>query len=159
MFSFELDLPVLGSDEIYAGKLVAALDRQHPRDLFDVWQLFETDGLTDNMVECFVTYIAGHNRPIHEVLFGNDKNIASDYKTSFVGMTNTPCALDTLLNARVRLRAELDWSLLKCKHASELPALKWKLENLQTFKKRRPVNFEEQVDALKARFDALGPVP
>jgi predicted nucleotidyltransferase component of viral defense system len=179
MFSFELDLPVLGSDEIYAGKLVAALDRQHPRDLFDVWQLFETDGLTDNMVECFVTYIAGHNRPIHEVLFGNDKNIASDYKTSFVGMTNTPCALDTLLNARVRLRAELprrltdrhrnfliglaqgdpDWSRLKCKHASELPALKWKLENLQTFKKRRPVNFEEQVDALKARFDALGPVP
>jgi hypothetical protein len=93
-------------------------------------------------------------------------------------MTNTPCALETLLSARNRLRAELprrlierhrnfliglaqgnpDWSLLKCKHASELPALRWKLENLQTFKKRRPANFEEQVDALAVRFDALGPV-
>ena len=57
------------------GKLVAALDRQHPRDVFDVWQLYESGGLTDAMVECFVVYLAGHNWPLHEVLFGNDKDL------------------------------------------------------------------------------------
>jgi hypothetical protein len=37
----------LSPDELYAGKLLAGLDRQHPRDLFDVWQLHESGGLTD----------------------------------------------------------------------------------------------------------------
>jgi predicted nucleotidyltransferase component of viral defense system len=46
-FSVEFEVPTLARDELYASKLVAALDRQHPRDLFDVWQLFESGGLTD----------------------------------------------------------------------------------------------------------------
>ncbi len=58
MFGVEFEVPILDPDELYAGKLVAALDRQHPRDLFDVWQLFETGGITDAMVECFVVYLA-----------------------------------------------------------------------------------------------------
>jgi len=36
LFSVELDLPTPAPDELYASKRVAALDRQHPRDLFDV---------------------------------------------------------------------------------------------------------------------------
>src|SRR5690606_37541195 len=79
----------------YAGKLVAALDRQHPRDLFDVWQLYESSGISDDMVECFVVYLAGHNRPGHEVLFGNDKDIATEYERAFVGMTEVD-SLETL---------------------------------------------------------------
>jgi hypothetical protein len=77
LFGVEFELPVLAPDELYASKLVAALDRQHPRDLFDVWQLFESGDISDGMVECFVIYLAGHNRPPHEVLFGNDKDIGS----------------------------------------------------------------------------------
>jgi hypothetical protein len=60
-------------------------------------------GLTDAMVECFVVYLAGHNRPLHEVLFGNDKDIAAEYDRAFVGMTDVPCSLDTLLAARAGL--------------------------------------------------------
>ena len=99
MFSAALDLPVLATAELYGSKLVAAMDRQHPRDLFDVWQMFEVDGLSDGVVECFVTYLAGHNRPMHEVLFGNVKDIAAEYRNNFVGMTTEPVALDTLLFA------------------------------------------------------------
>ncbi len=86
------------------------------------------------MVECFVIYLAGHNRPPHEVLFGNDKDIAGEYERAFVGMTEVDCSLETLLNARARLRRELpqrlstahrqflsglvraepDWSLVQC---------------------------------------------
>ena len=170
LFGVELEVPILAPDELYAGKLVAALDRQHPRDLFDVWQLYESGGISDGMVECFVVYLAGHNRPTHEVLFGNDKNIAGEYERAFVGMTEVECSLETLLEARARLRHELpgrlsaqhkqflsgltraqpDWSLLQCQHAAQLPALRWKLSNLETFRKRRPEDFTAQADALDA---------
>ena len=168
VFSAELALPTLAPAELYGSKLVAALDRQHPRDLFDVWTMFESGGLSDDMVECFVVYLAGHNRPTHEVLFGNDKNTAAEYRSHFVGMTRDPVELDTLLAARAQLkeelprrlserhrqflaglaRAEPDWSLLRCEHAAELPALRWKLANLATFRDRRPVDFERQAGLL-----------
>lgn len=168
MFSAELDLPTLAPAELYGSKLVAALDRQHPRDLFDVWTMFESGGLSDDMVECFVVYLAGHNRPIHEVLFGNDKDIAPEFRNQFAGMTRDPVELDPLLAARARLREELprrlsgrhrqfltglaraepDWSLLRCEHAAELPALRWKLRNLATFRDRRPADFERQAELL-----------
>jgi mono/diheme cytochrome c family protein len=122
------------------------------------------------MIECFVLDLAGHNRPLHEVLFGNDKGIAAEYERSFLGTTEVERSLNTLLATCKRLRRELprrltarqrkflaglaraepDWSLLKCPHAAELPALRWKLANLETFRKRRPADFKAQADALDA---------
>lgn len=169
-FGAELEVPLLAIDELYGSKLVAAMDRQHPRDLFDTLQMFEAEGLTDAAVECFVTYLAGHNRPIHEVLFGTEKDISDEYNNNFVGMTEEEISLDALLKTRTRLRSELtrrlsdkhrtfliglaraapDWTLLKCPHAAELPALRWKLANLQTFSQRRPADFEKQAGVLEA---------
>lgn len=172
-FGVELELPTLAPDELYGSKLVAALDRQHPRDLFDVWTMYKSSGLTDSMVECFVTYLAGHNRPIHEVLFGNEKDIEAEYRNQFVGMTQDPVELDVLLAARTRLREELphrltdkqrqfliglahaepDWNLLACEHAAELPAIRWKLTNLAAFRGRRPEDFERQAKLLADGLD------
>ena len=169
LFSVALELPVLAPAELYGSKLVAAMDRQHPRDLFDALKMFESGGLSDAAVECFVTYLAGHNRPTHEVLFGNEKDIAHEYHQLFVGMTTEPVSLDAVLEARARLREELprrltgqhkqfltglaraqpDWTLLQCSHASELPALRWKLGNLQTFSQRRPADLEKQAATLE----------
>lgn len=97
LFGVDLLLPVLNSAELYGSKLVAAMDRQHPRDLFDAMQMLEQDGLSDETLECFVTYLAGHNRPIHEVLFGNDKDISLEYQDNFVGMTTEGVSLVQLL--------------------------------------------------------------
>jgi hypothetical protein len=44
------------------------MDRQHPRDLFDVMELFAHDGITSAIRRAFVVYLASHNRTIHEVL-------------------------------------------------------------------------------------------
>lgn len=167
-FSAELELPMLAPAELYGSKLVAALDRQHPRDLFDVSKMFESGGLSDDMVECFVIYLAGHNRPTHEVLFGHDKDISAEFRSQFVGMTREPVELNTLLDARTRLkrelperlsehhrrfllglaRAEPDWSLLRFEHAAELPALRWKLANLMKFRDNKPADFERQAESL-----------
>jgi predicted nucleotidyltransferase component of viral defense system len=41
------EMPVVSMPDLYAGKLVAALDRQHPRDLFDVRDLLANEGISD----------------------------------------------------------------------------------------------------------------
>lgn len=90
--------------------------------------------------------------------------------TTTVGMTTDPVSLDVLLETRTRLRAELprrltdnqrrlltglarakpDWDLLQCPYAADLPALRWKLANLQNFQNRCPDDFESQATALEA---------
>ena len=178
MFSAELSLPVLAVPELYGSKIVAALDRQHPRDLFDVLKMYESDGLSEAAIECMVTYLAGHNRPTHEVLFTGPKDIAREYDATFVGMTADPVSLDMLLASRERLftdvrslltdrqkrflvglaRAVPDWSLLACPHAKDLPALRWKVENLERFRERRPEEFERQAAMLESRLTGEGSV-
>ncbi len=172
MFSAELSAPTLVLDELYGSKLVAALDRQHPRDLFDVWQMYETSGLTDEAIACLVLYLAGHNRPLHEVLFPRTKAIAREFEASFKGMTREPVELATLEATRSRLLADIprrltadqrtfliglargqpDWSLAGCSHAHELPAIRWRLQNLEQLRAKRPSEFDRQAQALE---DAL----
>jgi predicted nucleotidyltransferase component of viral defense system len=169
MFSAELAVPTLAIDEMYGSKIVAALDRQHPRDFFDIDKMYETHGLTDAAIECFVLYLAGHNRPMHEVLDPHRKDIMPEFKSSFSGMTREPVDIATLDAARERLlqdlpdrltsdqraflvglaKGEPDWSLVECHHARELPAIRWRLQNLIDFQKRRPNEFARQVDALR----------
>lgn len=107
LFSAELSVPILALDELYGSKLVAALDRQHPRDLFDVSRMYQTRGLTDVAIECFVLYLAGHNRPMHEVLVPRQKDIAREFESPFAGMTREPTELAALEAARERLLADL----------------------------------------------------
>jgi Nucleotidyl transferase AbiEii toxin, Type IV TA system len=167
----EIEIPVLASEDVYGGKLVAALDRQHPRDLFDVMQLFAHEGITAAIRRAFVVYLASHNRPVHEVLFPELRDIRADYEQNFVGMTTDPVELSALIEARARMikelqagldadersfllslvRAEPDWKALGVAHAVDLPAIRWKLQNLTRLKGKRPEQFELQYSALAER--------
>jgi len=171
LFTTELSVPVLATSELYGSKLVAAMDRQHPRDLFDVRGLFERSGLTAEVVECFVCYIAGHNRPVHEVLFSRDVDMSSAFENEFAGMARNPITLTELQQVRRKLKKELpaaltanqrkfllslvtgvpDWQLMKCPHLSQLPAIRWKLQNLAKLQKSNPGKFIQQSDELRAR--------
>ena len=171
LFTTELSVPVLAAPELYGSKLVAAMDRQHPRDLFDVHGLFERDGLASEVVECFVCYLAGHNRPVHEVLFSRDADMSSAFENEFAGMARNPVTLAELQRVRGKLKSELpaaltpdqrrfllglvfgepDWTLMKCRHLSQLPAIKWKLQNLAKLKKSNPGKFTQQSEELRVR--------
>ena len=74
-------------------RLVAAMDRQHPRDLFDVMQLFAHEGITAGIRRAFVVYLASHDRPVHEVLFPSMRDIGQEYERNFKGMTTEPVDL------------------------------------------------------------------
>lgn len=170
MFSMNLEVPLLAPPELYGSKLVAALDRQHPRDLFDVKLMLAGGGWDDVLLDCFVVYLAGHNRPMHEVLFPTEKPIEAVFSNDFVGMTSTPIDLDELLTTRQRLidelpkalharhrnfllsvaRAEPDWRLLPHAHLERLPALQWKLQNLAALR-RNAGKFKHQHDVLAER--------
>ena len=165
----ELEIPMVSLEDIYGGKLVAALDRQHPRDLFDVMQLYAHESITPAIRRAFVVYLASHNRPIHEVLSPVPRDITQDFERTFVGMTTEPVKLADLLSVRDRLMTELpqkldsnerqfllslvsnapEWPLLNIAHLEWLPAVRWKLKNLKQLAKTSPSKFSEQADALK----------
>lgn len=173
-FFTDIALPVLHPDELYGSKLVAAMDRQHPRDLFDVLKLYSDGGLTPGIVECFVCYLVGHNRPVHEVLFANQIDISQAYQNEFIGMPRDSVALDDLLEIRNRLfgdlpaalsdsqrdfllglvRGEPDWSLMACPHLGEMPAIRWKLSNLERLRQSNPAKFASQESELRKRLGA-----
>jgi predicted nucleotidyltransferase component of viral defense system len=167
----DLEIPVVSLEDVYGGKLVAAMDRQHPRDLFDVMQLFAHEGITPSIRRAFVVYLASHNRPVHEVLFPTLRNIEQEYERNFKGMTTEPVDLSTLLAARARMLQELqggldedergfllslvagrpEWPLLRIAHLENLPGIRWKLHNLAQLEQKSPRKFAEQIDTLARR--------
>ena len=85
------------------GKIVAALDRQQPRDLFDVKDLLANEGIDETLRTAFVVYMLSHNRPMAEVLAPTLKDITQDFERDFSGMTEFPVTLDDLVEARLQL--------------------------------------------------------
>ena len=83
LFATGLTLPVLNTAELYGSKLVAAMDRQHPRDIFDVVQMLARFDWQTSFIDCFVAYLAGHNRPVHEVLFPTRQPLAAIFLSEF----------------------------------------------------------------------------
>jgi hypothetical protein len=168
----DLEIPVVSIEDVYGGKLVAAMDRQHPRDLFDVMQLFAHEGITPGIRRAFVLYLASHNRPVHEVLFPTLRDIRQEFENNFVGMTVEPVELEMLLAARERMMRELqqglsaderrfllslvagepEWSLLDVPHLEQLPGLRWKVQNLERLRKANAGKFAEQSDTLARLF-------
>jgi predicted nucleotidyltransferase component of viral defense system len=148
---------VLSFADLYAGKLVAALDRQHPRDLFDARELLANEGIDDAMRVAFVVYLLSHKRPMCEVLAVRRKNIADRFAQEFAGMTLAPVVLDELLETREELVRALvkempddhreflvsfelgnpKWDLLPVRHAKRLPAVKWRQRNLDSIPKKK----------------------
>jgi predicted nucleotidyltransferase component of viral defense system len=167
----DLEIPVVSLEDVFGGKLVAAMDRQHPRDLFDVMQLFAHEGITANIRRAFVVYLASHNRPVHEVLFPTLRDIGQEYERNFIGMTTEPVELAALLTTRERMVQELqsgldaqerrflrslvankpEWSLLGIDHLDQLPGIRWKLHNLGQLELKNPKKFAEQAEALAKR--------
>ncbi len=136
--------------DLYAGKLVAALDRQHPRDLFDVRDLLANGGIDDALRQTFIVYLLSLDRPMSEVLAPHRKDISQEFMHGFAGMTDKQVSISELVGAREALisdivgkmpeahrrflvsfeRGEPDWPLLGLPAVPELPAVKWRQRNL-----------------------------
>ena len=161
---------VVAFEDLYAGKLHAALDRQHPRDLFDVKLLLEHEGVTDDLFRAFLVHVASSNRPPHELLDPNLLPLQHPFDHQFAGMTVVPVSVDELAAARDELigeirrrlsgpaaeflrslaRAEPDFDAIGLPDAQRLPAVRWKVRNLRTLMATDPAKHDDQVRALDA---------
>ena len=149
-----VEMQVASLPDLYAGKLCAALDRQHPRDLFDVKFLLENEGLTDNLRKTFLIFLISHQRPMSELLAPNRKDITEIYKTEFKQMAEVDVPLEQLEEARENLIHQInsqmtdnekkfllsfksktpDWNLLEMENSTviaNLPSVLWKMINLE----------------------------
>jgi predicted nucleotidyltransferase component of viral defense system len=167
------EMQVVSMPDLYAGKIAAALDRQHPRDLFDVHFLFENGGIDEDLFRAFLVYLVSHDRPAVELLDPNLQDLAAQYDEEFVGMTVEVVTLATLLATRDRLIAEIqkrarnnapkrfltsfqllepDWRAIGFEdEIGELPAVRWKALNLQKLQDANPAKFDAEAERL-ARF-------
>ncbi len=150
IFELTVSARTLSTAELYGGKLCAALDRQHPRDLFDIKVLLDAEGITDSIRKAFVIHLASHDRPMSELLDPVRKDIRMVYESEFAGMTVEEIEYDELIVARDTLIATLrsgltrdekafllslkegrpDWSLIGIEGIEKLPAIQWKLLNI-----------------------------
>lgn len=152
--------------QLYGGKICAALDRQHPRDLFDVHYMLENEGITNTIKKGFLFTLLSSARSMHDVLFPNKLDQQATFENQFKGMTQEPFSYKNFEETRNRLLTSLHDSLTKedrefivnFKNATpnwdyldfkKFPAVQWKLENLLALKASNPKRHEKLVSRLQ----------
>ncbi|MGA2507454.1 MAG: nucleotidyl transferase AbiEii/AbiGii toxin family protein [Chitinispirillaceae bacterium] len=158
----------LSVPDLYGSKICAALDRQHPRDLFDIKVLFEYEGITGEIMKAFVVYCACHDRPMHELLAPNRSDMRPAFENEFAGMTDRPVTCEELEAVRERLVSEIQngltpaqknflvsmkqgepmWDLLGLPGIERLPALQWKCANIRAMDKAKQADMLEKLKAV-----------
>ena len=167
------EIQMLNFNDIYAGKICAALDRQHPRDLYDILVLLNNEGLSRELIIAFLVYLVSHNRPMAELLSPRSHPINNIFDSEFLGMTVEEVKLTTLEKTLPRLVKELhknltsndkrfllsfkkgdpDWGYLGLEHIEQLPSIRWKLFNLNKMNKKKRLeairNLEDVLDRME----------
>ena len=159
-------VPMVPFGQVYGGKVCAALDRQHPRDLFDVKQLLANEGITEPIKEGFLLYLLSASRPIHELLNPSFKDQSKAFENQFKGMTLEPFSYQEFEETRELLVQEIHQSLTEADKQliasfqrlkpcwdtvdfSHFPAIQWKVQNLEHLRTNDPAKFAHQGSKLE----------
>lgn len=170
LFEASATANTLAVADLYGGKLCAALDRQHPRDLFDVKILMENEGITDEIRTAFVVYLASHDRPMSELLDPNRNDFRLLFDQEFAGMVAGDVEYDELVAVRDRLvesihntltenekrfllslkQGQPEWERLPVPGVDQLPGVQWKLINI------RKMETKKRAEAIRKLQSVLG---
>lgn len=157
------EMKIISMPELFGGKICAALDRQHPRDLFDIAGLFSSGEQDENLIKGFIAMLLGHNRPLHELLDPLVKDQREVFEKEFHGMTDTAYSyadhIRTFKELVQYVNSELlpyrtflldfisfkpDFTNTSIPNLDRLPAIRWKIQNLEQLKKKDPKKFKDQ---------------
>jgi hypothetical protein len=163
-------MQVLDFADLYAGKLSAALSRQHPRDLFDMRPLLADGRLDIRLWRTFLVYLTCSPKPAAEILaLKEPRDFDQTFTAHFQGMTAEPVSAATLLKVRTQIlkriselldapsraflesieRETPDFSLIGHPHAADLPGVRRKLANLgQRSAAKRVADYEQLAASL-----------
>ena len=164
---------VVSMAELYGGKICAAVDRQHPRDIFDVRLLLDNEGFNDEIWQGFKVGLISHYKPISELISPILKDQKSAFETQFAGMTNVEFSYEDYVNTRNELieiiksklssddkefilsfeMGEPKWELFPIHVLKDLPAIQWKLININKLKEANPSKHGVMIEKLKDILD------
>lgn len=161
IFELFVEARTVSFTDVFGGKICAALDRQHPRDLYDIKFLLDNEGITEQIRKGFLVYLISHDRPMHELLNPLLKDFRAVYESEFKGMTNDDVSYDDLVKVRSILislikkiltkdekdflvslkKGEPNWNLLGIDGIDSLPAVQWKLINIRKMSEEKRLRF------------------
>ena len=153
-------MEILAPAEIYAGKIAAALERAHPRDLFDIRQM--PDSIWDDQrlwAALAVCLAMSRGRDLHRLIAEKNAGkiiVSLDYENFAPMMRTARATLQELEEAGSRLHARLlsrmpagckkllvdffcgqaDWSAIGV-DIDALPGLQWRSEGIRKMEGRR----------------------
>jgi hypothetical protein len=166
LFETSVDVRILSDPELYGGKLCATLDRQHPRDLFDIKILLDREGLGEQTRKVFLIYLISHPRPIVELLDPNLVDIRASYEKDFSVMAVVKIKFEELIETRERLihlimasmtpeekefllsvkQGKPEWDIIGMKGVENLPAIQWKILNIMNMS---PAKHKKAIEKLR----------
>lgn len=167
-FDVSCAMPIMPFGQLYGGKICAALDRQYPRDLFDIKHLLANEGITDEVRKGFILCLLCSDRPMNEVLIPNFQDQRQAMENQFSGMSDEVFTYDDFEEIRESLvrtinasltaedkkfllsvkNCEPDWNIYDFE---KFPAVQWKLQNLRKLKEANPNKHLELYKALKTK--------
>jgi len=163
---------IVSLSQLYGGKITAALDRQHPRDLFDVKLMFDIIKSFDGVKRGFINCLLGGDRPIVESLSPNRIDQSETLVNQFAGMTEIPFSYNDYEETREKLvdivnsnltgkdkefllnfeSGNPDWQNSEYADFQDFPAIQWKLLNINKLKFENPAKFRENSKKLEEAF-------
>ena len=163
---------VVSAGELLGGKIGAGLSRQHPRDIFDIREIFEHGGITEESKNRFIYNLLSDKRDFIDLLNPNRLDQSESIKSAFDGMSEKEFSYKEFEDVRDKLITTINKSLTKndkefivsfaeaspdCDKFSSwelktLPSIEWKLHNLKKIKDKNPVKHTQIVIGLKEHF-------
>ena len=159
------EIKTVSIGQLWGGKLNAALERQHPRDIFDVKNMLQEIGFTEEIKQGFLFFLLCGKRPIDEVINPNFTNQRVIFNSQFSGMTDEEFTYEEFEKTREELILLIQKSLTqndkefllsflsgnpywKDFDYSKYPAIKWKQLNINKLKQDNPIKFRENIKKL-----------
>lgn len=157
------------ASQLYGGKVCASLDRQHPRDFFDLNPFIDEKGFFDDIKHGFVYGLLCSERPIYELLAPRLQYRRDIFENQFEGMSREPFSYEEYEEVRNKVicmtnrslteedknfllsfdNAEPDWGLYSFE---QFPAVQWKLQNLRELRDTNPKKHRKQHELLEKVF-------
>ena len=168
-FNLYAEIKTIPEGQLYGGKICAALDRQHPRDLFDIKHLFESKGIDAGIKRGFLFCLLSSKRPMHELIAPSFINQKSVLENTFAGMTREVFTYSDYENTRLDLIKRVhclldendksfligfkegnpDWTIGSFHELAEFPSVQWKLQNIRKLIRDNPQKHQIQLIALQ----------
>lgn len=168
-FNQFVEARIVPKSQLFGGKVVAALDRQHPRDIFDMHQFLSNKGQLIEIKKGVLFCLLSSNRPIHELLTPNYLDQNKAFVNQFEGMTDSPFTYTEFEETRFLLVDEvknmfsdqdksflLDFMLGNIELTNypflNYPAINWKRENLDLLRSNNPEKFNKLIQQTELLF-------